>query len=167
MKESCADIAKYLSIVEGRIETTPSEMNDEGHIHLGIHSAGASIGKIYLFDNGLQWLKIVSENADNWIVQYGLIEHQSNNFETISKRDLSSLIARGELELLNENHEIDLILESNNMLSEYDEFLNKVNKYLLRNYNLESQDIDFDWVKAWKQGLMPDEAAEEAILQSN
>ena len=162
-KESAADIVKYLDIVDGKLPTDPLKEGDE--IHLGINTQGAMIGDQYLFDNGIRWMKITEESNQHWLIEYGLIEHDAENKQYISKQDLSSMIHSGELILHETDDQEDILTES--LVSndhEFEEFMDKVDRYLLVNHMMESQDFDYAWRISWAEGRLPSEACEEAVL---
>lgn len=161
-KESAADIIKYLDIVDGNL---PSEQLTEGtSVHLGILTEGAVVGSSYTFNNGLRWAKITEEHGDHWLIECGLLEHEPDGTEYISKHDLASMIRQNDM-ILQEDQELDLLSESiDEGEAAFNEFIASVDRYLLVNYMKESMDFDYPWKIAWAENKIPSEAVEEAIL---
>jgi len=164
MSESSADIVKYLNIIEGKNNQDINISNNE--IFLGIPTEGAEINKTYIFENGLRWLKIIDEQEDLWLVETGLIEYDNDSVEYISKHDLSTMIKNGTM-ILKEEIKTNLteskFSPSDNL--EFDIFMESVNRYLLLNYNKESNELNYPWKIAWAENKLPFEAAEEAIME--
>ena len=160
-KESAADIVKYLDIVEG---TQPVPLKEGDMVHLGIDTQGVEVGQRYLFDNGIRWIGILEETESQWIVEHGLIEHDADDNLHISKREIASMIHNGEM-ILHEVEYEDILTESSTIDDgEFNDFMMKVDRYLLINHMMESQDFDYPWKIAWAEDKIPSEAAEEAIL---
>ena len=162
-EESAADIIKYLDIIDGNIPTERLKEGDE--VHLGINTQGATVGNHYLFDNGIRWMKILEESDQHWLIEYGLLGHAANTEEYILMQDLSSMIRNGEMTLYETIETDDILTESlSDDDSEFNEFMEKVDRYLLVNHLMESQDFDYAWKVAWAEGTSASEACEEAII---
>lgn len=160
-KESAADIIKYLDIID---DPLPAKLKEGDSIHLGVAIQGVEVGQQYLFDNGIRWMTIISETDSSWFIEYGLIEHSAEDNQHILKREISSKIHSGEL-VLNETDYDDILAESSTVDDgEYNNFMLCVDRYLLINHMIESQDLDYAWKIAWAEGIEPSEACEEAIL---
>lgn len=161
--ESAADITKYLTILQG--ELPKENITESTDVDLGISTHGAKIGNLYIFENGIRWAKIIGDAGDNWAVEHGLIEHESDDVTYVSKQDMSKMIREGEMELyVDEANETDILEEtlvSSNDL--FEEYMNKVDRILLVNENAEHDNYDYDWEEAFDLGLTPFEAVEEAV----
>ncbi len=164
--ESAGDIQEYSKIIQGKL---PNEeiIAENQIIDLGISTAGADVGQTYIFDNGIRWAKIISEKDDHWQIEHGLLEYESDDIDYISKYDITKMIRSGEM-ILTEVAEDDL----DELFETYDEeiedeftiFMEKVDRYLLINYERESKDFEYLWEEAWKQDKQPIEAADEAVI---
>lgn len=163
MKESSADIQQYLKVIQGNFGE--KEQLDENHIiNLGVATGGAELGDRYSFENGLRWLQIIEESDQFWLIEHGYVEYEADTRELLSKHDLARMISRGEMVFEKfEEFDDDLLLESFNN-DEFDIFMESVDKYLLVNYQIESQFIGYSWKEAFERGLSPNQAVEEAIL---
>jgi len=163
MKESAADIQKYLNVIQG--DFGKEEQLDENQIiNLGVATGGASLGYRYSFENGVRWLQIIEESDQFWLVEHGYIEYEADTRELLSKHDLARMISRGEMVFEEiEDFDDDLLLECVDD-NEFDVFMEKVDKYLLVNYRLETQFMEYDWKEAFDKGLPPNQAVEEAVL---
>lgn len=162
MTESAADIQKYLNVIEGDFGNK-QKVQEGQSIDLGISTGGADIGSRYLFENGLRWLEILQESNQFWVVEHGYIEHDADTQELLSKYDLTRMINLGEM-MLDDIQSDDLLLESS-IDSEFNIFMEKVDKYLLVNYQMDSQHFNFDWRVLFEDGLTPTQAAEWVILE--
>lgn len=161
MAESSADIIKYLEIIENKGPMTGSV--DETDIDLGATTEGVDIGKMYTFDGGLCWAKVVSEEDDCWIIEHGLLEHQAGGTEYMSKYDMAEMVRNGSMVYIEE--ELDILEESFELEeSGLDEFIDRVNRFLLVNEGKEVEDFDYNWNDAYSKGLSPVEAADEALI---
>ena len=163
MMESATDIAKYLGIVQG--DLPKDQMPKVTEVDLGLSTAGASIGDQYIFENGLRWAEIISEDNDCWVIKHGLVEYEANDLTYLPKHEMTQLIRNGEM-VLREYEEIDDILEESleddsNAL--FEDFLYRANRYLLVNENKEIDDFEYDWKHAYLSGLSATEAADEAV----
>ena len=168
MKESAADIQQYLNIIQGDFLKKNQEkdsINENHTINLGVATGGANVGSKYIFDNGLRWLKVLDESDQFWIVEHGFLEYDADSRELLSKHDLARMISRGEM-VFEEIEELDgFLLETpNDEDGSFNIFMEKVDKFLLVNYQLESQFMDYDWSFAFDKGLTPFQAVEEAVL---
>jgi len=160
-KESAADIIKYLDIVQNDGPEHTLKEGDE--VHLGINTQGATVGQHYLFDYGIRWMKIVEDNDQHWLIEHGLLEHDADEKQYITKYELSSMIHTGEI-TLNEVVDEDVLTESLKADTEFNEFMSKVDRYLLINYLVESKEFNYAWRVAWAESKSPLEACEEAII---
>ena len=162
MPESSTDIQKYSNIISGEFS---KELPKEGDIiDLGISTSGARLNESYTFNNGTRWAKLIKDEETNWLVECGFLEHNADIRELISKHNFSKLIKRGEMTLVEEVKDNDELLESIDD-GVFGEFMDKVDRYLLVNEGTESQNYEFDWRGASKDGMSPIEAAEEAIIK--
>lgn len=163
MTGSSDDIKEYLNIIEGNFPV--KENNDENiPIDLGISTAGAVIGQLYLYDNGLRWVKLTEEEENHWLIEHGFLEYEADSTEYISKHDMTVMIRSGEMNLL-ENLSEEIILEESLTLDDgFDDFIDSIERYLLVNESKETVDFEYDWHNAWSEGKTPVETAEEAIL---
>lgn len=164
--KSAGDIQEYNRILQGDLPNK-EVIEEDQIINLGISTAGANVGQTYMFDNGIRWAKIISEKDDHWQIEHGLLEHESDDIDYISKYDITKMIRSGEM-ILTEAAEDDLdeLFESYNeeFEDEFTMFMEKVDRYLLVNYQKESTDFEYLWEEAWKQDKLPNEAADEAII---
>ena len=160
------DIQEYLNIIEGNFPAK-NESGTSTPIDLGVATAGASIGQMYFYDNGLRWAKIISEEDNFWQIEHGFLEYNADSVDYISKYDMTDMIRSGDM-ILNENiTEPTEILEESFILddlSDLDIFMEKVEHYLFKNENREIDEYNYDWKAAWSEGKTAVEAAEEAIL---
>ncbi len=160
-EESAADIVKYLDIIADEKEK-PLQEGDT--VHLGVATQGVEIGNRYLFDNGIRWVSVLNETDSHWLVEHGLIEHDANDEQYVDKREMASMIHNGEMILCESNYE-DVLMESSEIDDgEFNDFMMGVDRYLLINYMIESQEFDYAWKIAWAEGKEPSEACEEAII---
>jgi len=164
MTGSSDDIQKYLNIIEGNFPINESK-NENLTIKLGMSTAGAEVGQLYIYDNGLRWTKLVEEADNHWGIEHGYLEYEADSTEYISKYDMTEMIRSGEMTLLENIQDEDVILEELITLDDgFDDFMNGVERYLLVNEGRESFDFDYNWSNAWSEGKTPLESAEEAIL---
>lgn len=162
MTESAADIIKYSNIIAGNI--SKEEITEGSEIDLGISTRGADVGNAYTFDGGLCWIRIISEEDDHWKVEHGLLEHAATDTTYISKNDMTDMLRSGEM-VFSIIDEVDILEESLQTEDFYlDEFLTKVDRFLLINENKEVDNFDYDWNDAFNRGLSPLEAVDEAII---
>ena len=161
MKESAADIVKYLDIIDEN--TSAENLQEETEIHLGINTQGVDVGQRYFYDNGIRWIRILEDIDDAWLIEHGLIEHNAEDSMHISKQDISTMIKNGEM-ILEEIKEEDILTESLFNEDEFSEFMERVDRYLLVNYMVESKDCNYAWKVAWAEGKLPSEACDEAII---
>jgi len=164
MTGSSDDIQEYLNIIDGNFPVKESN-NENTSIDLGISTAGAVVGQLYLYDNGLRWAKLVEDEENHWLIEHGFLEYEKDSTEYISKHDMTTMIRSGDMNLL-ETSTDNIILEESLTLDdvEFDNFMDKVERYLLVNESKESTDFEYDWHDAWTEGKTPVETAEEAIL---
>lgn len=160
-KESAADIVKYLDIIE---EKQPIPLQEGDTVHLGIATQGVEIGNRYLFDNGIRWVSIIEETESHWRIEYGLIEHDADNDQYISKREMSSMVSNGEMVLYEIDHSDTLLEFIDEDDDKFNSFMMNVDRYLLINHMIESDDLNYAWKVAWAEGREPAEACEEAII---
>ncbi len=163
MTESAADIIKYVDIVDGKV---PTEQITEGtDVDLGVSTRGADIGNAYSFDNGLCWVRIIGDEDSHWLVEHGLLEHSATDTAYISKNDMTDMIRVNEMVFTVMDDDVDILEESLQTEDYYfEEFLTKVDRFLLVNENKEVDDFDYNWNEAFQQGLTPIEAVDEAII---
>jgi len=163
MSESASDIQEYLNILQGNL---PKENITENQIiDLGISTAGAEVGQTYVFDNGIRWAKIINENDNHWQIEHGLLEHESDDVDYMSKYDMTKMIRSGEMILTEVEEDLGELFESfEEVEDEFTIFMEKVDRYLLINYSRESKDFEYLWEEAWKEEKLPNEAADEAII---
>ena len=161
MKESAADIQKYLDILQGNLRQPKKQINEHKIVDLGVATGGVEVGQTYTFDNGVRWANILNEENEHWLIEYGFIEHSADSQEYISKHDMAVMVGRGEM-ILHEKE--DVLLENDEKNSGFEIFMERVNRYLLLNYDSESDNFSFDWNKAYESGLSPHEAADEAYI---
>lgn len=163
MTESAADIIKYLDIVKGKI--SKDNASEEIHVDLGISTRGADVGNAYTFDNGLCWARIIGEEDSHWLIEHGLLEHAAIDTAYISKYDMTGMLRSGEMVFTVIDEDKD-ILEEKLQTEEFyfDEFIVKVDRYLLVNENKEVDDFDYNWNDAFRRGLSSVEAVDEAII---
>ena len=163
--ESAGDIQEYLNILQGNL--SKEGIIENQIIDLGISTAGAEIGQTYVFEEGIRWAKIISEKDDHWQIEHGLREHESDDVDYLSKYDMTKMIRSGEM-ILTEFEENDLDELFENFDEEFEDeftiFIEKVDRYLLINYDRESMDFEYLWEEAWKEDKLPNEAADEAII---
>ena len=163
MTGSSDDIKEYLNIIEGNFPINESK-DDNTPIDLGISTAGASMGQLYLYDNGLRWAKLVEDEENHWLIEHGFLEYEADSAEYISKRDMTNMIRSNEMILSEEIKDIDILEESLTLDDGFDDFMENIDRYLLINENKESVDFEYDWHNAWSEGKTPVETAEEAML---
>ena len=163
MPESSADIQKYSNIISG--EFSKESPKEDDIIDLVISTSGAQLNESYMFNNGTRWAKLIKDEGVSWLIECGFLEYDADVRELISKHNFAKLIKRNEMVLVEE------IKEDNDELLEsidddvFDDFMDKVDRYLLVNEGTESQNYEFDWKEANKDGMSPIEAAEEAIIK--
>lgn len=165
MSKSANDIQEYFNILQGNLPDKEA-VTENQIINLGISTAGAEVGQIYVFDNGVRWAKIINKSDNHWQIEHGLLEHESDDIVYISKYDMTKMIRSGEMILTEgEENELDELFESFNeeVEDEFTIFMEKVDRYLLLNYNKESKDFEYLWERAWKEKKFPNEAADEAV----
>ena len=160
--KSAGDIQEYLNILQGNL--SKEAVTENQIIDLGISTAGAEVGQIYIFDNGIRWAKIISEKDDHWQVEHGLLEYESDDIDYISKYNITKMIRSGEMILTEDD--LDELFESfdEEFEDEFTIFMEKVDRYLLINYSKESKDFEYLWEEAWKEEKFPNEAADEAVI---
>ena len=152
MIESCKDIEKYLLILK-------NEKLQESSLNENVTSINEMIGNIYTIDDGIRWIKIIDEKDNNWLIEHGFIEHEADGIEYLSKSNLSHMIIHDELKLLEVKElEYDVIVESNNN-QEFENFMDRVERYILINEQNESSTYTYNWKEAWEKGLDSSEAA--------
>lgn len=165
MPGSCDDIQEYLNIIKGNF---PKQENNEENtsINLGISTAGAQCSQTYIHDNGLRWVKLLEDDENCWLIEHGFLEHDADATEYITKHDMATMIRSGEMNLIEESLlEVELLEESLTLEdNEFDEFMDKVERYLIINEDRESFDLEYDWHDAWLENKTPVESIEEAIL---
>jgi hypothetical protein len=159
------DIKGYLNIIEGKFPVAQDDSSDSS-IYLGVSIAGVEQGNVYIYDNGLRWAKILQEDDNFWSFEHGFLEYGADSVGYISKNDMTDMIRSGEMLLEKKQKNTPNILEE--MLSlndtEFDIFLEKVERYLFINEEKDYDDYTYDWNDAWSTGKSPVDAAEEAIL---
>lgn len=163
--ESAGDIQEYLNILQGNL--SKEVVAEDQIIDLGISTAGAEVGQTYIFENGIRWAKIISEKDDHWQIEHGLIEHESDDIDYMSKYDMTKMIRSGEMILTEvEEDDLDELFENfdEEIEDEFTIFMEKVDRYLLINYSRESKDFEYLWENAWKEEKLPNEAADEAVI---
>lgn len=163
--ESAGDIQEYLNIIQGNL--SKEVVTENQIIDLGISTAGAEVDQTYIFENGIRWAKIISEKDDHWQIEHGLIEHESDDIDYMSKYYMTKMIRSGEMILTEvEEDDFDELFESfeEEIEDEFTIFMEKVDRYLLINYNRESKDFEYLWEESWKEEKLPDEAADEAVI---
>jgi len=163
--ESAGDIQEYLNILQGNL--SKEVVTENQIIDLGISTAGAEVGQTYVFDNGVRWAKIINENDNHWQVEHGLLEHESDDVDYVSKHDMTKMIRSREMILTEvEEDDLDELFESfdEEFEDEFTIFMEKVDRYLLINYSRESKDFEYLWEDAWKEDKLPNEAADEAVI---
>lgn len=164
MKESAADIQKYLDIIEGKDDDKPTSDPEIQIVNLGSATGGAFVGNTYIFENGVRWATIVDEESNYWIVEHGLLEYEADSRDYISKHDFTQMISCGEMELYECDEPDDILTESLDDDDGYCVFMERVNRYLLINAQMESEEFSYDWFNAFQAGLSPIDAADEAII---
>lgn len=165
MTGSSDDIKEYLNIIEGNFPVKEN-INEDKSIDLGLSTAGAVVGQLYLYDNGLRWAKLMEEDENHWIIEHGFLEYDADSVEYITKYDMTVMIRSGEMNL-SENSIEETLLEESLILDDddgFDDFMDSVERYLLVNESKETVDFEYDWRNAWSEGKTPVETAEEAIL---
>ena len=168
MTGSCDDIQQYLNIVDGNFDKK-EVINESKTVDLGISTGGASVGQVFHFEEGIKWARIIEEEGDHWLIEHGIVEYPAEMTEYISKFDLKSMINDGMMVLQENSEEIgdttDALFESIDSDEEnFDDYINRVDRYLLVNENRESHEYSYDWREALSEGKTPQEAADEAIL---
>lgn len=163
--KSAGDIQEYLNILRGNL--SKEVVTENQIIDLGISTAGAEIGQTYVFEEGIRWAKIISEKDDYWQIEHGLLEHESDDVDFMSKYNMTKMIRSGEMVLTEfEENDLDGLFESvdEEFEDEFTIFMEKVDRYLLINYERESTDFEYLWEEAWKEDKLPIEAADEAVI---
>lgn len=160
-KPYVADIVHYIDAVEGRIDVP---MNESGSVHLGINTAGADVDNMYSLDDGVRWLRIVEDHDSHWMIEHGWVECDPDTEEFIHKQDLTEMIQDGLVRPL-EKTSTQMVSESQDQTL-FETWLDKVDRYLLTNYNMEHGVLDYPWKMAWAEDKTPYEASEEAVLFS-
>lgn len=161
MKENVADIVRYIDAVEGRYDPTSTEPQD-GSIHLGINEGGASVDSVYTLDDGVRWLRIMEDHESHWMIEHGWIECEADEQEFIQKQDLTEMIQDGLVRPMDRSPN-EMISESKSTAL-FETWLDKVDRYLLTNYNMEHSSLEYPWTVAWAEEKTPYEASEEAVL---
>jgi len=163
MTGSSDDIKDYLNIIQGNFPIMEEKQSPS--ISFGISTADADIGQLYLFENGLRWAKIINEVDNHWIIEHGFLEYEADSTEYISKMEMTSMIRLNEMVKTIEEERVDILEETLNMHdTDYDDYMNKIERYLLINENRETFEFDYDWKNAWSTGKDPIETVEDAIL---
>lgn len=161
MKENVGDIIRYIDAVEGRIDI-PHYSGDS--VHLGIATGGVETDDIFSLDDGVRWLRIVEDHGHHWQIEHGWVDCDPDTSEFIEKHDLTEMIQDGILRP-REKNSTQIVTESQEQSqSLYESWLNRVDRYLLTNYNMEHSVLDYAWKVAWAEDKTPDEASEEALL---
>lgn len=163
--KSAGDIQEYLNILQGNL--SKEVVTENQIIDLGISTAGADVGQTYVFDNGIRWAKIISEKDNHWQLEHGLLEHESDDVDYMSKYDMTKMIRSGEMLLTEfEENNLDELFENydEEIEDEFTIFMEKVDRYLLINYDRESRDFEYLWEEAWKEEKLPIEAVDEAVI---
>lgn len=161
MKENVGDIIRYIDAIEGRIEN-PHTNSDT--VHLGIATGGAEPQDVFSLDDGVRWLKIVEDYGSHWQIEHGWVDCDPDTCEFIEKHDLTEMIQDGMLRP-QEKTSTEIVNESQNRSqSLYESWLDRVDRYLLTNYNMEHGVLDYPWKIAWAEHKTPYEASEEALL---
>lgn len=155
------EIERYLSILEGNVKED-IEKSNESVIDLGISLCGAKVGKRYLYEYGTRWLKIIEDKNDHWGVVHGFVGHDPDDKTYIEKSRISDMIQEMYLEPIDEEEKTLVESQNNNQL---DEYIEKVDRYLLLNYDIDSSMMNEDWKSLMKEGYAPNEAAELAMLK--
>lgn len=155
------EIKRYLHILDGAqaAEVNPI-VNEDNTLYFG----NIKIGSRFLYEDGLRWIKVVSEKADKWIINYGFAGSKAEAQIAIQKSELSSLLCEDKIEYDDEKQEslFEGIVETN---TKYDEFMEKIDRYLLKNYQVESSNVEADWESLFEDGYSPSDAAEYAFLR--
>lgn len=164
--ESASDIRRYLKIVGSDAEPVLTEASQpvQSSIDLGVSTRGVSVGQTYTYDNGLKWLKVISEDEQVWCCEVGLLEYQSHDVIAVSKVDLSQMVRTGEVVLHEATKASVEVLSESSTNKLFESWKERVDRYMLVNYGIESGDCDFSWEEAFENGLQPSEAADEAVL---
>jgi hypothetical protein len=159
MNQNVGDIIRYIDAVEGRID---APVNESGTIDLGMNTGGAEVDSLYSLDDGVRWLKIVEDHDSHWMIEHGWVDCYPDAEEFIYKQDLTEMIQDGVLRP-DQKSSTQIVSESQEQAL-FESWLDKVDRYLLTNYDMEHGILDYPWQVAWAEDKTPYEASEEAVL---
>lgn len=154
------EISRYLKILEGDLGHE-SVMNEDGIIDLGVSLLGASVNKVYHYENGTRWLKIVEDKGDAWVVESGYIGYSHDEIIEIEKGTFSSLIR--EMYVVPTEEENETLLEQRQQPRTLGDYISSIDRYLLANYGIDTSSITEDWKSLFDEGVEPADAAEYAL----
>lgn len=153
------DIAKYIRILNGEIDNR-TQMQEAAVVDLGTSLRGVEPGNVYAFDGGTKWLEIIADAGDCWEINQGATGYISENYSFIKKSTISQLIKEFYLEPCNAKQ----LMEVNNSAAEFNQYLEKVDRYLMLNYQKSTADFDINWKDLFEDGFSPSEAAEYLLI---
>lgn len=157
------EMEKYLQIITENNENNKNLVRTsviESLIENNIYFGNVSVGNNYIYEDGTQWIKILENKNTYWKIEQGFAGDAIGNKIDVKKSEVSTLLRDNKI--YQENNKLSIINENNNA---YEIFLEKTDRYLLKNYQLESSNIKIDWKSLFEDGYSPSDAAEYALLR--
>jgi len=154
------EIERYLRIIDGSSERTV-RVTESDHVNTTIYFGNVKIDDILLYEDGTRWIKIVEDQDFDWVVDHGYIGNPSEGRIIVEKAEVSSMI-RDNILYKDNSKTVSPLLESDTAVTKFDIFLEKIDRYLLRNYQTDNTAYNTDWKSLYESGCLPCNAAEYA-----
>lgn len=154
------EIERYLRIIEGSNERTVLVTESE-QVNTTIYFGNINVSDILLYEDGTRWVKIIEDQPFDWVVDHGYIGSPAEERIIVEKAEISSMM-RDNILYRDNSASITPLLESDTAVTKFDIFLEKIDNYLLRNYQTDNSEYNTNWKSLYESGCSPGDAAEYA-----
>ena len=151
------EIINYMHAVNQMTESSEPQDNVLGRNGLGLDES-----HVFSLDHGTRWLQIVESDQYHFMIEHGYIDCEADQQEWIEKIHLAELVRDGTITIVNQRD--NQKLQESHTHNDFDGWIDRVDRYLLVNYNLEHDQLEADWKDLYDQNLTPQEAADYAAM---